>query len=126
MMSRIKLGNVMIDCDDEQRLCDFYHGLLGWDRSVRFGRPALSSGDGVVFLFIESSDYAPPAWPEETGQRQKQMHFDFQVPDVATAVEHAESLGARRTTSQYGGDEFVTMLDPAGHPFCLCAESNRP
>ena len=52
------------------------------------------------------------------------MHFDFQVPDVKAAVEYAVSLGAVKASQQFGGDEFVTMIDPAGHPFCLCAEEN--
>ena len=54
------------------------------------------------------------------------MHFDFQVPDLQAAVEYAQSLGAIKATAQFGGSEFVTMIDPAGHPFCLCAETNLP
>ena len=64
-------------------------------------------------------------WPEEEGKQQKQMHFDFQVSDVADAVEYAQSIGAIKATSQFGGNEWVTMLDPAGHPFCLCAKDNN-
>lgn len=73
-----------------------------------------------MFLFIEEPDYAAPVWPEETGKQQKQMHFDFQVDDVYVAVEKAISLGATKAPNQYGGEHFITMFDPAGHPFCLC------
>ncbi len=127
MMKDIRLGNIMIDCDDEEKLCSFYEALLGWKRSVLFSRPALTSESGLVFLFIQEEDYVPPVWPEMPGQQQKQMHFDFQVPDVALAVERAEMLGAHRANVQFGGDTecFVTMIDPAGHPFCLCASSNQ-
>ena len=48
------------------------------------------------------------------------MHFDFQVEDVAAAVRRAVALGAVKAAAQFGGDDFVTLLDPAGHPFCLC------
>ena len=60
------------------------------------------------------------------GYHAKEMHFDFQVPNVPLAVERAISLGARRAETQFGSaeDEFVTMFDPSGHPFCLCADSN--
>ena len=126
MIDGIRLGNIMIDCDDEQKLCEFYHKLLGWEKRQMFGRPALCSKDGVVFLFIEEADYQPPTWPEEERKQQKQMHFDFQVPDLQAAVEYAQSLGAIKATAQFGGSEFVTMIDPAGHPFCLCAETNLP
>ena len=127
MIPGIKLGNVMIDSKDDLALCSFYERLLGWRRSELFGCPALISESGTVFLFMRETDYLPPVWPEEPGCQQKQMHFDFQVPNVPLAVERAISLGAKRAETQFGSaeDEFVTMFDPSGHPFCLCASSNK-
>jgi predicted enzyme related to lactoylglutathione lyase len=75
-------------------------------------------------MFIEEEGYISPVWPEENTLQQKQMHFDFQVPDVAAAVEYAISLGAIKAASQFGGSKFITMIDPAGHPFCLCSKDN--
>lgn len=124
MINGICLGNIMVDCDDEQILCEFYHKLLGWEKRKMFGRPALCNENGFVFLFIEEEGYMPPVWPEEKEKQQKQMHFDFQVSDVMSAVEYAQSLGAIKAASQFGGDDFVTMIDPAGHPFCLCSKDN--
>lgn len=119
MKSEVILGNVMVDCDDEKRLQKFYADLLGWEACELFARPAVRSSSGIVFLFIEEEDYVPPVWPEEKGKQQKQMHFDFQVDDVSEMVKKAESLGAVKAESQFGGEHFVTMLDPAGHLFCL-------
>ena len=65
-------------------------------------------------------EYIPPVWPEEPGRQQKQMHFNFQVDDLPSAVEEAIRLGAVKAASQYGGEQFVTMIDTEGHPFCLC------
>lgn len=48
------------------------------------------------------------------------MHFDFQVEHVMEMAERAEMLGAVKAKVQFGGDDFMTMFDPAGHPFCLC------
>jgi len=126
MIQGIRLGNVMIDCEDEEKLCSFYESLLGWKRGMFFGRPSLTSENGTVFLFVEEEDYIPPVWPEEAGRQQKQMHFDFQVPNVSLAVEQAVLLGATIAKAQFGGAEesFITMIDPDGHPFCLCASSN--
>ena len=120
MVDEVVLGNVMVDCDDERKLQRFYGELLGWEMCELFARPAVSSSSGIVFLFIEEKDYVPPVWPEDTGKQQKQMHFDFQVDSVAEMVKKAESLGAKKAESQFGGNDFVTMFDPAGHPFCLC------
>ena len=120
MVDEVVLGNVMVDCDDERKLQRFYGELLGWEMCELFARPAVSSSSGIVFLFIEEKDYVPPVWPEDTGKQQKQMHFDFQVDNVAEMVKKAESLGAKKAESQFGGNDFVTMFDPARHPFCLC------
>ena len=48
------------------------------------------------------------------------MHFDFQVDNVMEMVKRAELLGAVKSKVQFGGKDYVTMFDPAGHPFCLC------
>ena len=126
MIDQIQFGNVMIDCGDDVQLCSFYESLLGWKRDVLFGRPALISDSRLVFLFSQEDDYVPPVWPEEPNRQQKQIHFDFQVADVQRVVTEAIRLGARRAETQFGSveEEFVTMFDPAGHPFCLCASSN--
>lgn len=120
MVDEVVLGNVMVDCDDERKLQRFYGELLGWEMCELFARPAVRSSSGIVFLFIEEKDYVPPVWPENAGKQQKQMHFDFQVDNVAEMVKKAESLGAKKAESLFGGNDFVTMFDPAGHPFCLC------
>jgi predicted enzyme related to lactoylglutathione lyase len=121
-MKEITLGNVMIDCAAGEGLCLFYHRLLGWKREVLYGCHAVRSQSGVTFLFMGEEDYVPPVWPEEEGRQQKQMHFDFRVLDVAAAVARARALGAVAAKAQFGGEDFVTMLDPAGHPFCLCRQ----
>lgn len=122
MIQGICLGNVMVDCDDQKKLCEFYAELLGWEKCEMYGQPAVRSGNGVVFLFMQEEDYVAPVWPEQVCKQQKQMHFDFQVTDVTAAVRQAEALGAVKAQAQFGGSHFTTMLDPAGHPFCLCAK----
>ena len=125
MTDEVRLGNVMVDCGDEQALQSFYGQLLNWETTTLFGRPAVRSAEGVVFLFCQEEDYVPPVWPEKDGCQQKQMHFDFQVDSVLEAVEKALKLGAVKVPAQYGGEQFVTLLDPAGHPFCLCRKEKK-
>lgn len=122
MIQGVCLGNIMVDCVNAEKLCDFYAELLGWEKCEMYGCPAVRSGNSIMFLFAQEEDYIAPVWPEQAGKQQKQMHFDFQVPDVSSAVRHAETLGAVKTQEQFGGNDFVTMLDPAGHPFCLCRQ----
>jgi hypothetical protein len=121
MIDGICLGSIMFDCGDAEQLRNFYASLLGWEKCTLYSLPAIKSRDSIVFLFSPAADYIPPVWPEQDGKQQKQMHLDFGVPDVAAAVKMAEAHGAVKSRTQYGsGDDFVTMLDPARHPFCLC------
>ncbi len=123
MNNEVTLGNIMVDCEDEKKLQRFYADLLGWERCELFDRPAVRSSSGIVFLFIQEPGYVRPVWPEETGRQQKQMHFDFQVEDIQEMADKAERLGAVKAKAQFGGNDFVTMIDPSGHPFCLCRKS---
>jgi hypothetical protein len=51
------------------------------------------------------------------------MHFDFQVGDLDSAVEDAVALGATLADAQ-PQENVRVLLDPAGHPFCLCRETD--
>lgn len=119
MNNEVRLADLVIDCPDAEKLSRFYHQLLGWKTAELFGNPALVSENGVMLVFVQEADYMPPVWPEIEGCQQKQVHFDFLVPDLNAALSLAEDLGARKADTQFGGGQFVTMLDPAGHPFCL-------
>ncbi len=121
MIQGIDLGDILLDCPDAEALCDFYAQLLGWEKCLLYGLPGVR-GRGLIFLFAQEEDYIRPVWPEAAAQQQKQMHRDFVVDDLPEAVCQAEALGAVLAGSQFGGDAFVTLLDPAGHPFCLCAK----
>ena len=108
MCNEIRLADLVVDCPDAIKLSQFYHELLGWKTTELFGNPAVVSENGVT-----------PVWPEVEGRQQKQVHFDFLVSDLNTMITKAEALGARKADTQFGGSQFVTLFDPAGHPFCL-------
>jgi len=126
MIKGITLGSISIDCKNPVRLSTFYSDMLGWRKDEMYGSPVVVSEEGVTLLFLEADDfvYQPPVWPEEEGKQQKQIHFDFVVDDLSSAIIEAEILGAYKAPQQYGGDDFVTMIDPEGHVFCLCAKDS--
>jgi catechol 2,3-dioxygenase-like lactoylglutathione lyase family enzyme len=102
-------------------MADFYCRLLGWEvyyRDVDFVAVRPSDG-GVGLSFQQLADYHSPVWPEQPGSPQKMVHLDFSVDDLDAAVAHALACGARLAEYQ-GRDDLRVMLDPAGHPFCLC------
>ena len=49
------------------------------------------------------------------------MHLDFQVGDLESAQDEAVALGATVAAEQPNASVRV-LLDPAGHPFCLCRD----
>ena len=126
MIPNFTIGSLMIDSANAKRARDFYVDVLGLEKITAFGCPAFKADNGFVIAFLETDiPHVPPVWPEEVGKEQKQMHLDFGVDDLPSAVEEAIRLGGTKAEVQFGGDDsyYVTMLDPDGHPFCLCQKS---
>ena len=83
------------------------------------GFVTLDPGEGVSYLAVQTSaGYQPPAWPNEPGRQQMQLHLDIEVANLDEAVAAAVALGATEAAYQPQHDVRV-LLDPAGHPFCL-------
>lgn len=121
MIDNLTIGDLSIDCKEPEELRNFYAALTGWEPRIMYGCPALIANNGLVLLFMGCDfEYIPPVWPEEPNQQQKQMHFNFQVDDLPLAVREAIKFGASKASAQYGGEHFITMIDPEGHLFCLC------
>jgi catechol-2,3-dioxygenase len=111
-----KLKTIVWDAPDIQALADFYVGVAGLTQHSGDDEwVTLSSPDGWRFGVQRAPDHVPPRWPDSA--HPQQMHVDFQVADIEAAATHAESLGARRLSAT---DSWVTLADPAGHPFDLC------
>jgi len=126
MIRNLSIGDISIDCANPQKTRDFYAALTGWEKLEAYGCPALVGDNGLLILFMGCDfDYIPPVWPEEPGKQQKQMHFNFVVDDLPSAVEEAIKLGATKANTQYDEERYVVMLAPEGHPFCLCRKGNN-
>jgi hypothetical protein len=83
-----------------------------------WGTAILGASEGSIYIvFQQATDYRPPA----DGQQRPMMHFDFQVGDLESAVAEALALGA--TVAEHQPQKHVrVLLDPPGHPFCLCQD----
>lgn len=113
-MAKISADMLAIDCPDPKALATFYASLLGTEVS---GEDAFVLPSGMEVWFQPVEDYQAPTWP--TQERGQQMHMDFATPDIGAAAEYAVSLGATKPDAQPSPDDWVVMLDPAGHPFCF-------
>jgi catechol 2,3-dioxygenase-like lactoylglutathione lyase family enzyme len=105
-----------LDAPDVGRLARFYSELAGWE-IVRTEPDWITvrTGDGQELAFQLAPDYVAPDWP---GQKQpQQFHLDLTVDGHEAAAQRAVSLGATRLAD---GASWITLADPAGHPFDLC------
>jgi catechol-2,3-dioxygenase len=113
-----------IDCSDATRLARFYAELTGGEVTGDYPEygVAQTTALGVTLNFQGVKDYARPAWPGQ--DHPQQYHLDFRVPDLEKATAHAIDLGATRAADQPNEELWRVMIDPDGHPFCLCPPRN--
>lgn len=119
----IELDAIVLECKDAAALSDFYIRLLGWRKN--YTEPGewtdiVSPTNSVKIAFQQNEKYLPPVWPDEPNAQQQMAHLDFIVKDhlqLELAVNHALSCGATKATAQFAPGKWITMIDPAGHPF---------
>jgi predicted enzyme related to lactoylglutathione lyase len=114
-----------LEAPDPPALAAFYSALLGWPIGHQEpGTSILQVPGGASFMVVQQAEgYQAPVWPPVDGQQRPMMHLDFQVGDLESAVEDAVALGAREADAQFQPNVRV-MIDPAGHPFCLCLDED--
>jgi len=129
----ISWAGLCLDCYDVEELAAFYSKLLGWEIWHRdtpetaqggIGWISLRNPDGGTGLSFQAEEwYKPPVWPETRHALTKMMHFEVATDDVPAAVRRVIELGGREASPQPADrdpNQLRVMLDPAGHPFCLC------
>jgi catechol-2,3-dioxygenase len=115
-MTTGRLEVVVLDAADIEQVATFYAQLTGWPVASKDSDwIALQAPDGTQVAFQSAPDHVAPQWP---GQKlPQQFHLDLQIDDHQAAAERAVALGATRLAD---GATWITLADPAGHPFDLC------
>lgn len=111
-----RLELVALDAPDPGQLARFYAELTGW-KIVREEPDwiTLRGDDGQELAIQLAPDHVAPRWPGQ--EFPQQFHLDLQIEDHEAAARRAVSLGATRLAD---GPTWITLADPAGHPFDLC------
>jgi len=114
-----------MEAPDPAALARFYSELLGWPIGHEEpGTTVIAAPQGASYLvFQQATGYRAPVWPPVDGEQRPMMHFDFQVGDLDSAVAEAVALGATVVATQ-PQEKVRVLLDPAGHPFCLCLDED--
>ncbi|HWG26407.1 VOC family protein [Actinospica sp.] len=111
-----RLELVALDAPDIDALAAFYTELAGWEVVQRDSDwVTIETGDGQEIAFQLAPDHVAPQWPGQ--ELPQQFHLDLQVDGIEAAAERATALGATRLAT---GASWITLADPAGHPFDLC------
>lgn len=131
----VSWSGVCLDCADAEEMARFYGDVFGWEVTGRDSPDARLGGSGWICMsgprggptvsFQAEDWYEPPTWPEAPGEPTKMMHFEVVVDDVDAALEVVIRAGGRVAPTQpahRNRRELRVVLDPAGHPFCLCRE----
>jgi catechol-2,3-dioxygenase len=111
-----RLELAAFDAADIDTLATFYANLTGWEVVRR--TPdwiTLRTGNDREIAFQSAPDHIPPQWPGQDFPQQ--FHLDLQIADHQAAADRAVTLGATRLAD---GPSWITLADPAGHPFDLC------
>jgi predicted enzyme related to lactoylglutathione lyase len=114
-MLKARVSGIAIDCPDSTALCAFYGALLDIEPENEGLVIAKDEVGELEIWFQQVEGYVPPTWP--TQERGQQIHIDFDCEDREAMVARAIELGARKVDV---ANTFTVMLDPAGHPFCIC------
>ena len=116
-MTQVSVLDIAIfDAPDIEKEGRFYAELTGWDVVRQDAeRSGLRAPNGQEIEFQRAPDHVAPRWPGQ--ELPQQFHLDLQVADPKAQAERAIGLGA---THLRDGETWITMADPAGHPFDLC------
>jgi hypothetical protein len=117
-MAIARTPTIVFDCPDPAALAAFYAALLDWTvQPPEDGWIDVRSPDGQCLSFQRVDEYVAPTWPSQDVPQQ--LHLDVVVDDLAEAEAQVLALGATKAEHQ-PGTTFRVLLDPAGHPLCLC------
>lgn len=108
-----------IDTPDASELATFYGALTGGEVTdyPDYGVASVAAL-GSTLYFQTVAEYTRPQWPSQ--QHPQQFHLDLRTADLPAAVTAAEELGATKADDQPNAEMCTVMIDPHGHPFCLC------
>jgi predicted enzyme related to lactoylglutathione lyase len=118
-MAIARYPSIVLDCPDPATLAAFYGAMLDWKVDVSADWAEVRADYGQCISFQQVAAYTPPGWPAQ--EVPQQMHLDVIVDDLDAAEAAVLDLGATKHAHQ-PGTTFRVFLDPAGHPFCLCAD----
>ena len=116
----MKVGSVVIDCNDFESMFAF------WREALRYVARELPEDDWVVLQDPEGGgvNVSLQQVPEPRSGKNR-LHLDLYTSDQAGEVKRLLGLGATRQLRTPEPDEdFVVLEDPEGNLFCVIDKSD--
>ena len=111
--STVRVGSVVIDVDDFDKMMTFWQEALGY----RPGRP-LDPEDPFVIL-KDPAGRGPNVSIDGMKPERGRIHLDLYTDDQEGEVKRLIRLGAKQYRSRDPGEDFVVLEDPEGNLFCV-------
>jgi predicted enzyme related to lactoylglutathione lyase len=110
------LREIIIDCNDPERVATFWSGVLGWSVNQNAGGFWMSESGApfpdLLLVFVQV--------PEAKSGKNR-LHLDVSPSgcDRDDEVERLLALGATRVDVGQGEQPWVVLADPEGNEFCV-------
>jgi catechol 2,3-dioxygenase-like lactoylglutathione lyase family enzyme len=114
-MGAVRLGSVVIDCNDFDAMWAFWRDVLGYEP-----REEPDPDWGVLRDPNDASRQVSLQMVPEPRVGKNRLHLDLYTSDQASEIERILALGATRFPRTPEADEdFVVLEDPEGNLFCV-------
>lgn len=108
---------VVLGCADPKALAEFYRSMTRGEITHSDDDSVCLGGGPIQLAFQRIDGYQAQQWPGSPTH----AHLDFTVDDLDAAAAELLALGAARPDFQPGEGQWTVLIDPEGHPFCICA-----
>jgi hypothetical protein len=115
-----RIGNVVIDSAEPEKLAQFWQEALAYDRSISEPHFVVLEDPAGVGISIFLNQVPEP----KAGKNR--VHIDLLVSSHTDEVQRLQALGASQIqTFEYENVIWSIMTDPEGNEFC-CAQHRSP
>jgi catechol 2,3-dioxygenase-like lactoylglutathione lyase family enzyme len=119
----LRIGSVVIDCIDFDKMLSFWQGALHYT-------PRSPPGGGWVVLRDPTGRNTNVSLnkvlPSEKLTGRNWLHFDLYTSEQKAEVQRLLTLGAKLHEQTYDpDDDFIVLEDPDGNLFCIIDTSKR-
>ena len=117
-----RLTEIVIDCQDPERVGAFWADVLGYQITATPDGPQLTGPDGSGPTVLVART---PDGPKTSKNR---LHLDVNPTDrdQEAEVERLLTLGATHADIGQGEQDWVVLADPEGNEFCVLRSRVEP